>query len=83
MIILASYKIRSKVVCTANTLVAIKANVWFIQKEQEESTFGVERSLIRIPYRYNPLEPMVAYQATFTQALFSRRQHYSRNEHTK
>ena len=44
-----------KVACPANTLVI--ANVHGFHK-RGESISGVERSLIRIPYRYNPLGPM-------------------------
>jgi len=44
-----------KVACPANTLVI--ANVHGFHK-RGESISGVERSLIRIPHRYNPLGPM-------------------------
>ena len=44
-----------KVACPANTLVI--ANVHGFHK-RGESISGVERSLIRIPYRYNPLGPI-------------------------
>tara|TARA_Y100000996_G_scaffold33271_1_gene23438 strand:- start:801 stop:1169 length:369 start_codon:yes stop_codon:yes gene_type:complete len=43
-----------KVACPANTLVI--ANVHGFHK-RGESIPGVERSLIRIPFRYNPLGP--------------------------
>ena len=44
-----------KVACPANTLVI--ANVHGFHK-RGESNSGVERSLIRIPFRYNPLGPV-------------------------
>ena len=44
-----------KVACPANTLVI--ANVHGFHK-RGESISGVERSLIRIPFRYNPLGPV-------------------------